>query len=500
MPAPSATPAPFLAARDSAGLPYARANAAALAAVPYGRFLPASACAADPYSALPPPPARARAPDLCTFLDDELRVSPRAVGRFSSDLTPADDVLLATLALLLILATESLLAAALLRRRAAAVRILGAAVKLAFDLARDFRLPRRARASLPRPDPRLTTAAVLLLFVLALEALVLVFTSPARKDVTTHMASFQLLPVVDPDWDLVRARAEDRFDRPCRDIRLPGVHTGLGRITACLTSSILQASFEQFQVVADAVDVTISSYQHEFGLEHEVIIGNQSASYSARVDFRLGDGRSRLMPQRTRYFDKGLQLAFMHKQYVAFLFNAYARETGDSSMDLERLNSIDFLFKVDQEPFPIDVIQLNGDAFGQFRRVNSVKHTTELKRVVMPRGKAALRFAQLCFAASTGIVVSGPDNNDLQLGTGNTVPMPSVMWQEDARVLNWLSLTILLCGLLLLLAVARASLNPTGTAEMASKVVEEAVGAPSGVSPIFWDGGELEYFSLVDFR
>lgn len=500
----AAPPAPFITATDSKDLPYILANGAVLDEEPYGRFLPSSAKAADPYYALRPPSARGTTPDLCTFLDDELVVSSRAAGRFSSDLTSEDDVILAALALLLILVVQSLIATVLLRRQGSGFSPGGVAIKHVLDLVRDFR-PIQVLKSHPRPSACCTSArlaatvAALLLALLALETLVLVFTSPGHRDVTNDVASFRMLPVVDPDWDVVRARAEDRFDRPCRDIRLPGVDTGLGRVTACLTSSILQASFDKFETVTDTVNVTISSYVHEFGIEHLVTIGDETAAYSARADFRLGDGLSRLLPQRTRYFDKALQLAFIHKQYVAFLFNSYQRETRDTSMDMARLNAIDFLFQVEEEPDSlIDVIQLNAASFGQFRQVRSTKHTTELKDVVVPRGTAALRFAQLFFAASIGIVVSGPDQNDLQLGTGNTIAMPSVLWQEDARVLNWLSLTIILLSTLLLLTILRAMSHPTGTAEIAAQVVGVAVGAPCGVSPIFWDGHELKYFNLSD--
>lgn len=91
-------------------------------------------------------------------------------------------------------------------------------------------------------------------------------------------------------------------------------------------------------------------------MEHALSTAGESVSFSARADYRHGDG-SRFISQRLRYFDNRLKLSFIHMQYAAFLFNEYRVRRENSTTNLARLEAIKYDIK--EEPGPrIHVIQL----------------------------------------------------------------------------------------------------------------------------------------------
>lgn len=453
---------PFVTLTDNQGAPFLSANPLALR-----------------------PPIAARlttitpdTPGVASFVDDSLLPKRVWDGPFSAELTARDDVLMAVLVLLFILATESILAAGLLRARRGRASAFGFSVKRVVDLTRGARLRfpcGRSRTSdhVQRKGarPKVIACALAILTVsFAAEILLLVFTTPRQQPVSNEELSLQLREPVNPDWNKVRELSDDPFYPPCRDVRFRGVRTGEGRVSACMTSTKFNMANEEFEPMGGNVTVEIVSDVHDFGAVHEVFVGNCTALFIARVDFRLGDGKTRLMRHRARLINSPEIFEFVHRQVIAYLFNAYGRMSKDVSMTAARLARMSYNFTVEDGPL-MDVVQLSRGEIGRFRRATSVRHRTVVTDKI-PRGPKAVRMAGLVLSASSAISISGPDAHDVFLGSGNMGYRPAVVWWEEKRDLNCLSVILIVTITFAVLVVLRVSLKPISLSQTAAFVLE----------------------------
>ena len=155
----------------------------------------------------------------------------------------------------------------------------------------------------------------------------------------------------------------------------------------------------------------------------------------------------------------------LHKQYVAFLFTAYQRETDDKSIiDLQKLNELKFKFSAESGD-DVNIVQINTRQ--RFVRVTSTVFTTEVQ-AVLPRGTAAFHMADMTLKASAAVTTADPASRDLMMGSANTFSVKAVMWRETARVLNWATLLIICGGAFFFLTILRVFLKPTASAEIAA--------------------------------
>lgn len=446
--------------------------------------------------------------DICTFLSETLRVTLKATGVFSRELTTRDDLILAFLSVMLLLVIEGTLTTILLRTYKGNVSNIGFSVKQFIELARDFKLRflvrgrRNANPEVPRRInfKLLITATSILLFIFGVEVLVLFLSSPRLIDVTNATTAFTLVEVVNPDWNEVRDNTGAGIIRPCTAVFLEGVEQDETQLNACLTSSGDTDAWEEtLQPVNNDVEVSIVSDIHEFGAEHEIRIGEHSAKFTARAYFNLRDAyrpnpllRQRLLRKRVMHLNRAAAIELVHKQYIAYLFTYYDRQFQDNQMDLKRLQGLKFNFSTEYGP-EIAVIQIKQTP--RFRKATSLRHTTNVTGVI-PRGPEALRFALATLKASTAIALIGPDREDLNLESGSTWGWEALMWRETARTLNWLTLSLVLAAALMFFFALRWLLKPIATAEIAGAFVTSAVGADQGRPPAWLQTGEVSDFRL----
>lgn len=446
----------------------------------------------------------ANLPNSCTFLSEDIQISRVATGIFSTDLTSRDDVLLAVSSILLIFVLEAILTTLLLRSQDSHISTLGFSIKHFLELARGFRFPshifsgkkKSYRHSLSRKfNKRVLLLALFVLFAsFALEVVILVLSSPSLVDVYNTDTAFTLLDVVQPEWNQVRDNVGAAVHRPCTAITMVGVEQEQHMISPCLTVNGTSTLFASFDVVDDNVDMIITSNVHENGADHFITIAQDSLAYLSRCYFRLGDSRNRIMVQRVRIYNAERRFFFLHKQIVAFLFNAYVRETNDDRMNLARLSNLTFNHSTQAGP-NVEIIQINNR--DRFRTVTSTQYRTILKGV-LPRGKAALQFTQAILKGATGIQLAGPDHYDVIMGSGNEAGNKALMWRESQRSLNWLSLNIALIASLTVFIMLRILLRPVATAEIAELYIRDAVGAKRGRPTLCMEKEEKRWFKLVD--
>lgn len=416
--------------------------------------------------------------DLCTFLDDKLLLSSKQSTVFSTDLTSRDDVIIAVFSLLLILVLESILAAILLRSRFGNVSNFGFAIKQYIDLARDFRFhhlfrgKKTAKSSSPRRKVNvklLILASLLLVFTFGLESVLLFVSSPYFRRVTNRVATISLVPTMYPDWNAVQREASSLLDRPCRDIAFDGtgIKMGVTRLVPCLTSSAPGFSFENFEKTDAEMQVIITTDIHDYGAEHYLSIGSESAKYTARGYMTHG-GKS-IVKNRAGSFERAQEVAFIHRQLVAFLYNIYRNQTGDTRMNIERLSNTNFTVTKETGP-NVYVMMLNGNDSERALWTISMRYNTTFKAKI-PKGRAALRFAGIVFRASHGLEVTGPDFWVLSATKGSPIANEELMWEEEARTVNWLTLALMLAGVIVALVILRLLLKPVGTIEILSSFV-----------------------------
>lgn len=391
----------------------------------------------------------------------------------------------------------------------------GFSVKQFVELARDFKVRyliwgKRAQKKVGKPAPtekrqinwRLLVVAILtLVFTFGLEVVILYLSSPEFTSVTNSKAAFTVEENFIPDWNQIRDNAVSAANRPCVSLTIMSdsgvsINQGNTRITPCLSAVGNLNSDEQFERVTDPVEMEFISDTHEFGAEHRITIGDDSAEYRTIVYFALEDKSRKIMRKRAQYFTRQAAVFYVQQQFVAYLFTEYTRRTKDTKLDLEYLKSLNFDTKIDDGP-NIIITQINKQE--RFRKVTSTRHITKVTGNI-PRGPPALRFAVAYLKGSTGLSVQTPDLNDMDVGSSSTWGVERRMWQEQSRLLNWLTLTIVLLASLVILAILRHLLKPIGTAEIAGAFVSRQVGAQPGRAVSLMSKDEKSTFSLLMHR
>eukprot|EP00177_Eucheuma_denticulatum_P006935 GFKZ01012617.1.p1 GENE.GFKZ01012617.1~~GFKZ01012617.1.p1 ORF type:complete len:538 (-),score=70.89 GFKZ01012617.1:545-2080(-) len=459
-----------------------------------------------PFRAAIPRDPVAKSQNHATFLSETLPVIPRSTTRFSVDLTARDDLILTILSLLLLLVIEAILTTILLRTYNGNVSNFGFSVKQFVELARDFKFHRLIRGG-PVPSgkpPRkinfrlLLVASATLVFTFGVEVAVLWLSTPEFTPVTNRTAAFTYEETLDPDWNSVRDNAGSAANRPCVSLSIvsfrgTNIEQGNTRVTPCMTATGDLSTAVGFNRETSEVDMEFETNNHLFGAEHRLRIGNSSASYKMIVYFTLSDRRRKILSKRSQFFTHQHATFYMHRQFVAFLFNEYVRHTGDSSMNLERLSRLQYNQTV-ADGEDIIVAQINRQE--RFRKVTSTRYTTKV-RGVLPRGDSAMRFAVAYLKGASGVSVKGPALNDMDIGSSSTWAAERMIWQEESRRLNWLMMTILLVSAGALLVVLRYLLKPIGTAEIAAAYVSKLVGAEFGRPVGLMRRDEKKSFSAV---
>ncbi|CDF32192.1 unnamed protein product [Chondrus crispus] len=419
--------------------------------------------------------------NMCSFLSETLVIRPRATGTFSGDLTSRDDLILAALSLFLVLLIESILTTILLRTSSGTVNNTRFSIKQFVQLCREFRFHYAFRGHRREKGKRksginfpLLIASVFILFFSAgLQIFVLYLTTPMLVDVTNETVSLSHSQNENPSWDEIMQRGPMGTKRPCTALTLVSLYSqeleqGSTQISPCLVSSLPQetGSEARFETVTDPVNLTFASQVHDYGTEHSLTIGDRSVTFFSRVHYRLGDDKPRLMKTRGQLFVRDEEIVkHLHKQYVAYLFTAYQRETEDNStINLQKLNKLKFKFSA-KNGEDVNIVQINTRQ--RFVRVSSTVFTTTVE-AVLPRGMPAFRMADMTLKASAAVTTAAPDTRDLIMGSANTFALTAVMWRETARTLNWATLLIT-CGVaLFFLTIMRIFLKPTASAEIAA--------------------------------
>lgn len=416
--------------------------------------------------------------------EDPMRTRLRLSGPFSRDLTSRDDVLLAILSLILLFTIEISVTNFLLRTRNGKVNNFGFSVKVIIELVRDFNL-RRVLSGRRGYDPKKNTlhrklvfiAACILVSTFGLEVAVLFLTEPIHRSVTNQMVTLRLLQPIPPRWEGVRFHNRASLNRPCTAIFLTSVDQGSTRVNNCITTSLLGRYIPLFEKIDGDIELQIVSDLHDFGAEHTVEIGNLSATYSSRVYFNLQDEKPRLMHRTSKPRNEEGLMGIVHNQCIAFLFSVYQRATKDASVTVKQLNDL----KIESNSMPgspVTIWNMNGKTI----RSNATRYVTTVKGK-LPRGERALFLAQQVFRGTHGIIVAEADQRDLFIEEG-MVSKSATVWQEKVRILNWLSLTVILVTSIVFLVVCRVLLKPVTTAEIAGAFAKTTGVASISRSPV----------------
>lgn len=429
--------------------------------------------------------------DTGGLFNHRLNVSTQATHRFNSDLTEnRDDIILAFLALILMFIIEAIVSAILLRTKGDIIGRFGFSVKLLIEIIRDFDFHRLFKPQLRNSRLEkvwnfkfIFVAIVILVFTLGLEVGILFLTSQEQISVYNTERTFRIRQALLPGWEEVRFHTRASLNRPCIATALLQVDSGRTKINGCVISDITENEFELFSPLDESkpVDVTITSELHEFGAEHGVKIGGDEAKYSARAFFSLdGDlDDTRIMREVGISPHEERQIEAIHMQYIAFLFTEHRITFNSPSTSLDRLNNLPFKHKK-LEGREIVVVKIpDGDDV----KARTRSYQTTVTGVI-PGGSAALRMAQDVFRGLTAIKVSKADEKeDLFIGKGMKTQRGPV-WQERGRVVNWLTMVILVLSASIVLISTRVWLRSVGIADVAGGWVRKAVGADMSARPI----------------
>lgn len=433
--------------------------------------------------------------DINSFLRPILPVTKRATGMFTSALSTRDDVLLAFLSLLLLLAIEGLVATLLLRSRNGHTSNFGFSVKQTVELLRDFNVrqvySKRGKRQLAtqRINKKLVIIAVsILLFTFGLETSILFLTSTGLADVTNDTATFRIMQPVTPKWDKVYHHFRASWNRPCRSGRLDHVDQAQTRINVCITTTRDGEPPQLFELANDTVKAVITSYLHRYGADHELTINNENASYWTRAYFSLDDKKLRVMAVDARPSNEAQLVEVIHNLLISYLCTAYWKETKDERMTEERLNQMERDF--DERPSrEMNVLR------DRSYKVEAAVYMTTIEGV-LPRGSPAFHVAQNVFGGAAALTISKPDKKDLFVDETRVESVEGVVWREPVRLLNWLSLCLILILCVLTLSILRCWLRPVSSAEIAGIFVKGEVGAVLSRSPVELADNERRYFHV----
>lgn len=444
-----------------------------------------------------------------SFLQDELEVVPEVDNIFTNDITRRDDILLAVMSLALLLVIQGIVTTILLRTHNGQVSTFSFAVKQVVELAREFRLKRiwegprgvegaETRGRSRRVNRRLVIiASIVVLGTFGLEVLVLFLTERESRDVSNRKVSLELAYPWYPQWQIVRFHNRVSINRPCMALSLKEVEQGKTRVSTCMTTTLGTDAFDSFERATERKRVTIITDVHEYGMEHTVAIGEEEfVNCSGRAYYNLDDEKQRILARRAEVAQVRGKVEVLHKQFIALLFNFYNLEVEDEDMNLERLyeigNNTKFIETGGQEIAII--IKTVGNKTEVARTSKSRQFISQFEAVV-PFGKAALRFAQPVFKAAMAVQIHSGNRTDL-FAEGSVREEVSVVWREPIRIINWLSLTIILGVAMLFLALLRLFLKPVATAEIAGLFVKGSVVGTWEGSPLQLDANENPSFRL----
>lgn len=422
--------------------------------------------------------------DITSFLSETLTVSPRFSTPFTTDLTSRDDIFLAISSIIIVALIEAMLTTVLLRSKSGQIHNVSFSIKHFLELAREFRFrflvfgrhPSRVSANgmmVPRKvNYKLLFLAIFLLSsTLGLEAVLIFLTSPTTLMVTNRTASFSMVETILPDWNVIQKSMNSALTRPCNELRLENVEQGLTRINACLSSSGQTSDPEMFREINGPVDLNFTTDLHNYGGEHYLTIGNQTARFQSRVYFNLGDTQRKMMAKRSRFYQFEVQTILIHRLYIAYLFTHYNRmNPHNQTLAIWQLQNLLKRARTEVKAGP-DAVLIKLSTLPRYRSEATRRYET-IMRGILPHGAEALRFAGVVLKASTGVRVTGPDLNDLDLGSASTFSREALMWKEKIRGLNWLSLLILIVLGVFCFLILKISLSPSSTTEIAEAVVK----------------------------
>lgn len=436
--------------------------------------------------------------DIASLLKAFVVIRRRVAGPFQSDLTRnRDDIILAFLSFILILIIESIVTTLLLRTRAGQVHNFGFSVKQIIELFRELNFRgafSQKKKDSPNPkkiNKNLIILSVSIVFmIVGLEVSILLLTDPKLNSITNEMATFRILQPVTTEWDNFNFHAFASIKRPCESIILEQVEQGFTKLNGCVETDLSMSLIELFKPTKDVVNLKIVSQMHDYGSDHEVTIGNDSAIYRKRVFFTLKDRNLRLMKSSRTSENETEQMNIIHRQFVAYIFTVYHRalKNRDPNMNLARLQSLKFFFKKNSESLKMDILHT------PLKQVVGREYITNVKGV-LPKGSTVLRFAQQYFRGTAAIVVAPPDRKDLILEKGIEESTVEV-WKEKTRVVNWLSLLIFTLACLIVLFILRCIFKPSNIADIAGVYVRSSVGAKLLRSPVEMSEDELKYFRV----
>lgn len=427
--------------------------------------------------------------NITSFLSHGFNVGLRFEDKFSSDITSQDDLIIAFFSLLIILLLESILAAFLLRSYRGRISNVGFSIQQFVELARSFRFSNLLRSSKSRSPTEqretlrirrhlLIMAMTILILGFAIEGTILVLSSPETVVVDNDISSFSLIPIVRPDWNqIIDSGIADSLS-PCNAIALLNANQGNTELSLCVSAS--DAIIRESDFTAPTlVDVVLQTKVHEFGLEHDITIGDKSIKYSVRGYFTLSDGRNRMLKQRLSRLRQQQRVAIIHRYLLAYLSSAYNQQVGSEQITLEEVKGTQINFTAKTGP-PIRIIKVLRE--DRFREVVPLTHNSTF-RARLPGGDEVFRFVHLFLKASSAVEVIGPDKKDLHMGTGDITVLPGGLWEEQRRALNWLSLFIFFIFAALALIFMRCIFDPVGTPEIAGVYANRTTGADSHRPP-----------------
>lgn len=413
-----------------------------------------------------------QAGDTSSFLKQTIGIAPHT-NRFQRDLTNLlifDEVLVAILSIIFLLAVDAAIGTILLRTTGGNVSLSRFFINKSVELTRTFRFRHIIKERDREHRPRLLLLAfAFIFFSLTLAVTIFVLTTRRSTPVSNARKTLELVQPVNPDWNAVRNDTTRSINRPCTVMRLLRARQFKTTINTCVVSSMSPIEFDPFERAEGNVSMTITSNMHAYGAEHSVTIGEESANFSARAYVTFDDERVRVLRQRTIFRSRAAQVYTVHKNLVGYLLSAYQRATNDDRITLDFMKRLQFTSDTDEGP-AYNITQV-GDGSG-FVSAQSTLHRTELT-ALLPRGPAALRFAQSVFKASTAIGVTSAAVSDLLENEGESMA-EAVVWRDPSRRLNWLSLLIMSLSALFILFALRLCLRPIATQEIADVLVTRA--------------------------
>ena len=439
-------------------------------------------------------------PDITSFISDNYAVKKFVSGPFQRDLTEnREDILIAFLSLLLLFLVEATVSAFLLRTENGKINVFGFSVKYIIEVIQDFDAPCLLRRKKSAPwsatlKPRLVIFAFTILSLLfVMEVAIIFLTNQRLKPVSNDRVSFRIIQPLLLNQPHLYFHVRTSVDRPCMSTLLVGALQGSTRISACVSMQTAEKARREFinREYNESISVEIATDIHDYGAEHQVKIGTLKASYSARAYFTLHDGRTRMMKSEPQSKHEKKRVTAAHKQYIAALFTSVmrAKKVKNGTEDLDKSNKLSFVSN-EIEGHEIEVL-------GSGKHSHKVKSRRYISNVAgeMPGGYFALRVAQHAFRASSGMTLSGGGTEDLFL-TGEVQYQKSVVWSEQVRLLNWLSLLMICTTCLALQVPLHCFLKPISTAYIAGLWVEHSFGRQKDRSPMELGRDERKKFQV----